>query len=292
MQTTVELDCSHSIKLRNKRNCSSKPKSKLWFRHCASAVLLLCFRRPFVEQKHDTWTVPKSSYFVLLFSSLIGYFVTSDCTAFATAFMIGLLKNVCVKRSSRFLVTVPCHALHAYSGQVAGCIIDCSQIVEQFHPGKWLVLFDWCLLFYWSFADRGAVLCREMIGFVWLIFLVACLCILYWLLTLCADFINGNGQFCLSDILTLIVSVLLRWKNTMSKKQRLAEGFSPDAIAGRLAEKTRIQEKMENIVLKLQRSDCSYILRNNTIHCGKPSHSQVKRKSLIIIQIQEVLWRN
>ena len=181
--------------------------------------------------------MPKSSYFVLLFSSLIGYFVTSDCTAFATAFMIGLLKNVCVKCSSRFLVTVPCHTLHAYSGQVAGCIIDCSQIVEQFHPGKWLVLFDWCLLFYWSFADRGAVLCREMIGFVWLIFLVACLCILYWLLTLCADFINGNGQFCLSDILTLIVSVLLRWKNTMSKKQRLAEGFSPDAIAGRLAEK-------------------------------------------------------
>ena len=51
----------------------------------------------------------------------------------------------------------------------------------------------------------------------------------------------------------------------MSKKQRLAEGFSPDAIAGRLAEKTRIQEEMENIVLKLQRSDCSYILKNNTI---------------------------
>ena len=49
----------------------------------------------------------------------------------------------------------------------------------------------------------------------------------------------------------------------MSKKQRLAEGFSPDAIAGRLAEKTRIQEEMENIVLKLQCSDCSYILRNN-----------------------------
>ena len=49
----------------------------------------------------------------------------------------------------------------------------------------------------------------------------------------------------------------------MSKKQRLAEGFSPDATAGRLAEKTRIQEEMENIVLKLQCSDCSYILRNN-----------------------------
>ena len=78
----------------------------------------------------------------------------------------------------------------------------------------------------------------------------------------------------------------------MSKKQRLAEGFSPDATAGRLAEKTRIQEEMENIVLKLQCSDCSYILRNNTLHCGKPSHSQVKRKLLIIIQIQEVLWRN
>ena len=51
----------------------------------------------------------------------------------------------------------------------------------------------------------------------------------------------------------------------MSKKRRLAEGFSPDAIAGRLAEKTRIQEEMEDIVLKLQRSDCSYILKNNTI---------------------------
>ena len=48
----------------------------------------------------------------------------------------------------------------------------------------------------------------------------------------------------------------------MSKKRRLAEGFSPDAIAGGLAEKTRIQEEMEDIVLKLQGSDCSYILKN------------------------------
>ena len=78
----------------------------------------------------------------------------------------------------------------------------------------------------------------------------------------------------------------------MSKMLRLAEGFTPDAIASRLAEKMRIQEVMENIVLKLQRSHCSYILRNNTIHCGKPSHSWIKRKSLIIIQIQEALWRN
>ena len=85
----------------------------------------------------------------------------------------------------------------------------------------------------------------------------------------------------------------------MSKKRRLAEGFSPDAIAGRLAEKTRIQEEMEDIVLKLQRSDCSYILKNNTIqyitntiHYRKPSLSRTKRKSLIIIQIQEALWRN
>ena len=281
MQTTVELDCSHSIKLRNKRNCSSKPKSKLWFRHCASAVLLsnrstTCLNLHILFFCSAPWLVTLWHPIVLLLPLLLWL-----------AFW-----RMSVKRSPRFLVTIPCHTLHAYSGQVAGCIIDCSQIVEQFHPGKWLVLFDWCLLFYWSFADRGAVLCREMIGFVWLIFLVACLCILYWLLTLCADFINGNGQFCLSDILTLIVSVLLRWKNTMSKKQRLAEGFSPDAIAGRLADKTRIQEEMENIVLKLQCSDCSYILRNNTIHCGKLSHSQVKRKSLIIIQIQEVLWRN
>ena len=78
----------------------------------------------------------------------------------------------------------------------------------------------------------------------------------------------------------------------MSKKRRLAEGFSPDAIAARLAEKTRIQEEMEDIVLKLQRSDCSYILKNNTIHYRKPSLSRTKRKSLIIIQIQEALWRN
>ena len=48
----------------------------------------------------------------------------------------------------------------------------------------------------------------------------------------------------------------------MSKKRHLAEGFSPDAIAGRLAEKTRIQEEMVDIVLKL-RFDCSYILKNN-----------------------------
>ena len=128
-------------------------------------------------------------------------------------------------------------ALCAYSGQVAGFFIDSSQIVEQFHPGKRLVLFDWCLLFYWLLADRGAVSCRETIGFVWLIFLVARLCILYWLLALCADFVNDNSWFCLNDILTVIVSVLVRWKNAMSKKRHLAEDFSPDAIAGRLAEK-------------------------------------------------------
>ena len=51
----------------------------------------------------------------------------------------------------------------------------------------------------------------------------------------------------------------------MSKKRRLAEVFSPDAVAGRLAEKTRIQEEMKDIVLKLQCSDCSYILKNDTI---------------------------
>ena len=78
----------------------------------------------------------------------------------------------------------------------------------------------------------------------------------------------------------------------MSKKRRLAKGFLPDVIAGRLGEKTRIQEEMEEIVLKLQRSDCLYILKNNKIHCRKSSHSRTKRKSLIIIQIQEALWRN
>ena len=51
----------------------------------------------------------------------------------------------------------------------------------------------------------------------------------------------------------------------MSKKRRLAEVFSPHTIAGRLAEKTRIQEEIEDIVLKLQRSDCSYILKNYRI---------------------------
>ena len=51
----------------------------------------------------------------------------------------------------------------------------------------------------------------------------------------------------------------------MSKKRRLAEVFSPDAVAGRLAEKMRIQEEMKDIVLKLQCSDCSYILKNDTI---------------------------
>ena len=78
----------------------------------------------------------------------------------------------------------------------------------------------------------------------------------------------------------------------MSKKRRLAEGFLPDVIAGRLGEKTRIQEEMEEIVSKLQRSDSLYILKNNKIHCRKSSHSRAKRKSLIIIQIQEALWRN
>ena len=70
-----------------------------------------------------------------------------------------------------------------------------------------------------------------------------------------------------SDSNTVCTSVCAcTLENAMSEKWRLAEVFLPDAIAGRLAEKTRIQEEMEYIVLKLQRSDCSYILKNNTIH--------------------------
>ena len=79
-----------------------KPQSKLIVHIVSSRGKSFC--RAFVEQKHDIWTVPKSSYFALLFSSLIGYFVTSNCTAFALAFMIGLSKRVCVKCSSQFLV--------------------------------------------------------------------------------------------------------------------------------------------------------------------------------------------
>ena len=217
------------MKSSNKLNRSAEPNSKLWFRHRASSVLS--------SNRSTTYELSKSSYFVLLFSSLIGYFVTSNCTLLPLllwlAFWSASVWNTRYGSSSRTSYSALC----AYSGQVAGFFIDSSQIVEQFHPGKRLVLFDWCLLFYWLLADRGAVLCRETIGFVWLIFLVARLCILYWLLALCADFVNVNSWFCLNDILTVIVSVLVRWKNAMSKKRHLAEGFSPDAIAGRLAEK-------------------------------------------------------
>ena len=75
----------------------------------------------------------------------------------------------------------------------------------------------------------------------------------------------------------------------MSKKRRLAEGFSPDAIAGRLAEKTRIQEEMEDIVFEITtfRLFIHFKEQYNTIHYRKPSLSRTKRKSLIIIQIQE-----
>ena len=41
MQTTVEVNCSRSIKSSNKLNRSAEPNSKLWFRHRASAMLLL-----------------------------------------------------------------------------------------------------------------------------------------------------------------------------------------------------------------------------------------------------------
>ena len=69
-----------------------------------------------------------------------------------------------------------------------------------------------------------------------------------------------------SDSNTVCTSVCASTlENAMSKKRRLAEVFSPDTIAGRLAEKTRIQEEIEDIVLKLQRSDCSYILKNYRI---------------------------
>ena len=192
------------MKSSNKLNRSAEPNSKLWFRHRASSVLS--------SNRSTTYELSKSSYFVLLFSSLIGYFVTSNCTLLPLllwlAFWSASVWNTRYGSSSRTSYSALC----AYSGQVAG-------------------------FFYWFLADRGAVSFRETIGFVWLIFLVARLCILYWLLALCADFVNVNSWFCLNDILTVIVSVLVRWKNAMSKKRHLAEGFSPDAIAGRLAEK-------------------------------------------------------
>ena len=231
-------------------------------------VLLSCFCCPFVEQKHDIWTVPKSSYQFLFFCSapwlvtLWHPIVLLLPPLLWLAFWRASVWNTHHGSLSRFLVT---HFMHIL-GRLLVVLLIARRSWSSFIQGN-----DWfCLI---DISSSMPVYS-------------------YWLLTLCADIINSNGWFCLSDILTLIESVLVRWKNTMSKTLRLAEGFSPDAIAGRLAEKTRIQEEMENIVLKLQRSDCSYILRNNTIHCGKPSHSRIKRKSLIIIQIQGALWTN
>ena len=214
MQTTVEVNCSRSIKSSNKLNRSAEPNSKLWFRHRASAILLsnrsttyeLCLNLHMLLFSSAPWLVTFWHPIVLLLPSLLWL-------AFRSA-------SVWNARHSSLSCT-SYSALHAYSGQVAGCFIDWLQIMEQFRPGKWLVLFDWCLLFYWSLADRGAILCGETIGFVWLIFLLARLCILYWLFALCADFVNGNSWFCLSDILTVIlsvlVSVLVRWKTPCQK---------------------------------------------------------------------------
>ena len=159
MQTTVELNCSRSIKSSNKLNRSAEPIQTSCFCR-ASAVL--------VSNRSTTYELCLNLH--ILFSSLIGYFVTSDCTAFATAFMIGLSKRVCVKRSSRLLVT------H---------FIFCTSCI--FWAGCWL--------FYWLLADRGAVSSRETIGFVWLMLVVLLIARWSW-----SSFMQGNDWFCLIDI--------------------------------------------------------------------------------------------
>lgn len=46
------------------------------------------------------------------------------------------------------------------------------------------------------------------------------------------------------------------------KKRRLAACFTPDAIAGQVAERKRVQDELEDIFLKLKRFDSSWILKN------------------------------
>ena len=46
-------------------------------------------------------------------------------------------------------------------------------------------------------------------------------------------------------------------------KRRLAACFTPDAIAGQVAERKRVQDELEDIFLKLKRFDSPWILKNN-----------------------------
>ena len=135
--------------------------------NCDSDIVLLsCFCRACVEQKHDVWTVPKSSYLVQLPDWLL-------CDIRLYCFCHRFHDWPFEARLCETLVTVPRHALHilhfmhilgrllvilliarrSWSSFVQGndwfclidacCFIDRSLIVEQFHAGKRLVLFDW-----------------------------------------------------------------------------------------------------------------------------------------------------
>ena len=111
------------MKSSNKLNRSAEPNSKLWFRHRASSVLS--------SNRSTTYELSKSSYFVLLFSSLIGYFVTSNCTLLPLllwlAFWSASVWNTRYGSSSRTSYSALC----AYSGQVAGFFIDSSSSFIQ-----------------------------------------------------------------------------------------------------------------------------------------------------------------
>ena len=163
MQTTVEVNCSRSIKSSNKLNRSAEPNSKLWFRHRASAILLsnrsttyeLCLNLHMMLFSSAPWLVTFWHPIVLLLPSLLWL-------AFRSV-------SVWNARHSSLSCT-SYSALHAYSGQVAGCFID------------------------W-FADHGAVSSREMIGFVWLMLVVLLIARWSW-----SSFVRGNYWFCLIDI--------------------------------------------------------------------------------------------
>ena len=47
------------------------------------------------------------------------------------------------------------------------------------------------------------------------------------------------------------------------KKHQLTAYFTPDAIAGQVAERKRVQDELEDIFLKLKCLDSSWILKNN-----------------------------
>jgi len=165
------------MKSSNKLNRSAEPNSKLWFRHRASAVLS--------SNRSTTYELCLNLH--ILFFCSAPWLVTlwHPISTLLPLFLWLAFQSASVWNNRHGSLSHTSYsALWAYSGQVAGSFIDSSQIVEQFRPGKRLVLFDWCL-FYWLLADRGAVSCTETIGFVWLIFLVALLCIVLIAHTLC-----------------------------------------------------------------------------------------------------------